>query len=68
MEIELVIPSAPKTASIGSFIAVAIITPEIILIYFAIALKRIRRKPDFVYEEWANILCKIMPASREMWL
>ena len=48
MEIELVIPSAPKTSSIGSFIAVAIITPEIILIYFAIALKSIRRKPDFV--------------------
>jgi hypothetical protein len=45
--IELVIPSAPITTSLGSFIAVTIVTPEIILVYIAIAIGRIRRKPDF---------------------
>ena len=44
--IQLVIPSAPTTASLGTLLAVAIIIPQIILIYTTIAIRRIRQKPD----------------------
>ena len=44
--IQLVIPSAPTTASMGTLLAVAVIIPQIILIYTTIAIRRIRRKPD----------------------
>jgi len=45
--IQLVIPKAPTTASLVSWLAVAITISQIILVYFTIAIRRIRRKPDY---------------------
>jgi hypothetical protein len=36
----------PQSALFGSLVAIAIIAPEIILVYTVIALRRLRRKPE----------------------
>jgi hypothetical protein len=46
MKIQFATPLIPQSALFGPLIALGIITPEIILVYTVIALRRLRRKPE----------------------
>jgi len=46
MKIQFATPLMSQSALFGPLIALGIITPEIILIYTVIALRRLRRKPE----------------------
>jgi hypothetical protein len=46
MKIQFTVPSNLQAASFGSLLAVGVTVPEIILIYIAIAVRRLKRKPE----------------------
>jgi hypothetical protein len=46
MKIQFGAPIVPQSSLFGPLIALGIITPEIILVYTVIALRRLRRKPE----------------------